>query len=65
MNRYRKLMRRIEHGHCILIDGGTLIDGDTGTEIERRGVRVIGGCCGIGPRHIEHLAEQIRGFGSG
>ena len=32
MNRYGKLMRRIQDGECILIDGAT------GTEIERRGV---------------------------
>ena len=32
MNRYAKLMRRINAGECILIDGAT------GTEIERRGV---------------------------
>ena len=25
-----------------------------------RGVRVIGGCCGIEPRHIAHLADRIR-----
>ena len=32
MNRYANLMRRIDSGECILIDGAT------GTEIERRGV---------------------------
>ena len=32
MSRYSKLMQRIHAGECILIDGAT------GTEIERRGV---------------------------
>ena len=32
MNRYDKLLKRIQNGETILIDGGT------GTEVERRGV---------------------------
>jgi S-methylmethionine-dependent homocysteine/selenocysteine methylase len=26
-----------------------------------RGVQIVGGCCGIGPDHIERLAERLRG----
>jgi S-methylmethionine-dependent homocysteine/selenocysteine methylase len=26
-----------------------------------RGVQVVGGCCGIGPKHIRPLAERLRG----
>lgn len=26
-----------------------------------RGVQIVGGCCGIGPDHIGHLAERLRG----
>ena len=32
MNRYSSLMERVKDGECILIDGAT------GTEVERRGV---------------------------
>ena len=32
MNRYSSLMKRVQGGECILIDGAT------GTEVERRGV---------------------------
>ncbi len=32
MNRYSSLMKRVSDGECILIDGAT------GTEVERRGV---------------------------
>lgn len=27
----------------------------------RRGVQIVGGCCGIGPEHIRPLAERLRG----
>jgi S-methylmethionine-dependent homocysteine/selenocysteine methylase len=26
-----------------------------------RGVQIVGGCCGIGPDHIELLSERLRG----
>jgi len=32
MNRYSSLMKRVKDGECILIDGAT------GTEVERKGV---------------------------
>jgi Homocysteine/selenocysteine methylase (S-methylmethionine-dependent) len=28
-----------------------------------RGVRIIGGCCGIGPEHIGALSQRLRGQG--
>jgi len=27
----------------------------------KRGVRIVGGCCGIGPDHIRSLAQRLRG----
>lgn len=50
------------------IDGKWIFDGvispdDYAQYVEQwlnRGVRVIGGCCGIGPRHIQHLACSMR-----
>ena len=49
------------------IDGKWIFDGvispdDYGQYVEQwlaRDVRLIGGCCGIGPGHIEHLASRM------
>ncbi|MDH3631482.1 MAG: homocysteine S-methyltransferase family protein [Gammaproteobacteria bacterium] len=34
------------------------MDGALGTELERRGVQIVGGCCGIGPIHIEAFSRN-------
>lgn len=51
-------MESIRQGEFVLMDGAL------GTELERRGVQIEGGCWGIGPTHIEALSRNriLAGF---
>ena len=44
---------------CLQNDEQILIDGATGTEIERLGVLIVGCCCGIGLEHSQLLEEIV------
>ncbi len=51
-----------------LVDGETVYDIDPDTFADEvaamvtRGVRVVGGCCGTTPAHIEAVAKRVRGI---
>ena len=46
MNEASSLEQRLSSGELLILDGA--------------GVQIVGGCCGIGPAHIQALHQGLR-----